>query len=54
MADNDVIFSQLESMQTSIDMLGRGLILMTETLGTHSEMLAQILKPARQIPAKVR
>ena len=52
MADNDVIVSQLEGMQTSIDTLGRGLILMTETLGTHSEMLAQILEACSADPGE--
>lgn len=44
MPSNDAVFEKLDSLQTSVDTLARGLILMTETMATHSEMLGQILE----------
>ena len=52
MANNDAILSRLDAMTESIDTLARGLILMTETLGTHSEMLAQILEVCSADPGE--
>jgi hypothetical protein len=45
MADPDVL-SRLDDLRTSVDALVRGLAMMNETLGTHSEMLAEILQAA--------
>ena len=44
MPDNDAILNRLDDIQTSVDTLARGLTLLAETLGTHSEMLAEILE----------
>ncbi|GEO42167.1 hypothetical protein SAE02_63150 [Skermanella aerolata] len=35
---------KLVRLETTVETLARGLILMTETLATHSEMLGQILE----------
>ena len=43
MPGNDAVLKKLDSLQTTVDTLARGLILMTETMATHSEMLGQIL-----------
>ena len=40
--------ARLDQLQTSVDALVRGLAMMNETLGTHSEMLAEILEAATQ------
>lgn len=53
MSDSDgAIVSRLDAMQESIDTLARGLILMAETLGTHSEMMAQILEACSADPGE--
>jgi hypothetical protein len=44
MPSNDAVLEKLDSLQTTVDTLTRGLILMTETLATHSEMLGRILE----------
>ena len=52
MADTDAILSRLDGMQTSIDTLARGLTLLADTLGTHSEMLAEILEACSADPGE--
>jgi hypothetical protein len=52
MPSNDAIFERLDAIQTSVDTLARGLTLMTETLGAHSEMLAQILEACSVDPGE--
>jgi hypothetical protein len=52
MLGNDKIFERLDAIQTSVDTLARGLILMSETLGTHSEMLGQILEACSVEPGE--
>jgi hypothetical protein len=51
MSDPDVI-ARLDAMQTSIEALVQGVTLMNETLGTHSDMLAEILEAAVVEPEK--
>ena len=50
MSDTDAILARLDELQTSFDALVRSLSLMNDTLGTHSEMLAQILEAATKEP----
>lgn len=52
MADNTAILERLDTMTASIDTLTRGLILMTETLGTHSEILGEILEACSAEPGE--
>jgi hypothetical protein len=53
MPDNDgAIISRLDSMQESIDTLARGLTMLAETLGTHSEMMSQILEACSADPGE--
>jgi hypothetical protein len=51
MADPDVL-SRLDDLQTRVDAIVRGLALMNETLGTHPDMLAEILEAAAVEPEK--
>lgn len=52
MPGNDAVFEKLDSLQVTVDTLARGLILMTETLATHSEMLGQILEACSVEPGE--
>lgn len=52
MPGNDAVLEKLDSLQTTVDTLARGLILMTETLATHSEMLGQILEACSVEPGE--
>lgn len=52
MVDNTAILGRLDTMTASIDTLTRGLILMTETLGTHSEILGEILEACSTEPGE--
>jgi hypothetical protein len=50
MSADATILNRLDTMTVSIDTLGRGLILMTETLATHSEILGEILEACSAEP----
>ena len=50
MSTDAAILNRLDTMTASIDTLTRGLILMTETLGTHSEILGEILEACSTEP----
>ena len=46
----DVIYKKLDELQASVDLLTRGFGMMAEALGTHSEMLGQILEAVSAEP----
>ena len=52
MSNEDVVLKRMDDLQTSVDTLARGLTLLAETLGTHSEMLAQILEACSADPGE--
>ena len=52
MSSDDAILKRMDDIQTSVDTLARGLTLLAETLGTHSEMLAQILEACAVDPGE--
>ena len=52
MSTDAAILNRLDTMTVSIDTLGRGLILMTETLATHSEILGEILEACSAEPGE--
>jgi hypothetical protein len=52
MSNEDAILNRLGGIETSIDALSRSLILLTETLGTHSEMLGLILEACSADPGE--
>jgi hypothetical protein len=52
MSTDAAILNRLDTMTASIDTLGRGLILMTETLATHSEILGEILEACSAEPGE--
>jgi hypothetical protein len=44
MVNNAAVQERLASIETNVEAIARGLIMMVETLGTHSQMLAEILE----------
>jgi hypothetical protein len=52
MSNDEVVLRRMDDLQTSVDTLARGLTLLAETLGTHSEMLAKILEACSADPGE--
>lgn len=52
MSSDNAILKRMDDIQTSVDTLARGLTLLAETLGTHSEMLAEILQACSADPGE--
>ena len=52
MTTDSQVLQRLDDIQTSIETLTRGLTLLAETMGTHSEMLADILEACSADPGE--